>query len=60
MMEIDFETEYQLKEFRDIQPEHFDSDGNAYKLYISTHICNRMLKLINQLEKNLNESIQRV
>jgi hypothetical protein len=50
---LDFETEYQLQEFRDIQKDHFDKDGKAFQSVISVHLCERMLKLINQLEIEL-------
>ncbi|MEB0262903.1 hypothetical protein [Mucilaginibacter sp. 10I4] len=50
---MDFETEYQLQEFREIQADHFDENGKAYKFLVSTHLCERMLKLINQLEIEL-------
>lgn len=50
-----FETEYLLQEFRDIQDQHFDDDGKAFTgTYVSTGIMERMLNLINQLEKELN------
>jgi hypothetical protein len=48
-----FETEYQLQEFREIEKEHFDENGTAYKLLISTHLAERLLKLVNQLESEL-------
>lgn len=54
VIEYDFETEYQLQEFREIQKDHFDEDGKAFRNVISVHLCERMLKLINQLESELS------
>ena len=51
--EISFDTEYELEQFRAIEKDHFDDNGKAYTLYISTHLCERMLKLINQLQTEL-------
>jgi len=50
---LDFETEYQLQQFKEIQKDHFDGDGKAYRNVIPVHLCEHMLKLINQLEKEL-------
>lgn len=54
---ISFESEYQLEQFREIEKDHFTNEGNALKLYISTHLCERMLKLINQLETELKSKL---
>jgi hypothetical protein len=52
---MDFETEYQLQEFREIQNQYFDEEGKNYPAGInSTYIMEQMLKLINQLEKEIN------
>ncbi len=49
------ETDQQLQEFRAIQGEHFDKDGKYYTgTLVSFEIAERMLKLINQLEKEIN------
>jgi hypothetical protein len=46
-----FETEYQLKEFREIQSQHFDSDGKIFSGNGREHyLAEKMLKLINQFE----------
>ena len=51
---IAFETEYQLEEFRKIQSEYFDEDDKCYTgIRLSENIMERMLKLINQLYKEL-------
>jgi len=47
---LDFETEYQLNEFREIQSEHFDEFGKVFTNHTSPNLCEQMLKLINQLE----------
>jgi len=45
-----FETEYQLKEFREIQKEAFDEDGKVYAELGNEHsLAERMLKLIDAL-----------
>lgn len=49
-----FETEYQLQEFRELQSNYFDEDGKAYTGTIfNLEMCERMLKLINQLESEI-------
>ena len=49
---MNFEQEYQLKEFRKIQNQYFDKDGNCYTgIGIGTDIMERMLKLINVLSE---------
>jgi hypothetical protein len=54
-----FETEYQLQEWRKIESQHFDSDGNAYKgQNMSTSTQEQMLKLINQLDDELSMTEQ--
>ena len=45
-----FETSYQLEEFRAIQPELFDQEGNSYKRNSSEE---QMLRLINQMEQEI-------
>lgn len=51
---IHFETEYQLQEFRELQPSYFDKDGKAYTGTIfDLNMAERMLKLINQLESKI-------
>lgn len=53
-----FETEYQLQEFRKIQKQYFDEEGTLWGGLSSfckpmKSIAESMLKLINQLEKEL-------
>ena len=49
-----FETEYQLEEWRKIESEYFDSDGNAFgNQNIADSTKEQMLKLINQLDSEL-------
>lgn len=51
---MNFETEYQLQEFREIQGQYFDELGKAYTGTIfNLDTAERMLKLINQLEIEL-------
>jgi hypothetical protein len=50
---MDFETEYQLQEFREVQNEYFDKNGKIYRQIIPHQLCERMLLLINQLEIEL-------
>lgn len=50
---VSFETEYQLEQFREIERDHFDENGKAYKHLISTHLCEPMLELINQMEAEI-------
>jgi hypothetical protein len=52
---MEFETEYQLGEFRKIESEYFDN-GKYYDGLIRTshkYIVEQMLKLINQLETQI-------
>ena len=56
---ISFETEYQLKIFREIQKDLFDENGKRYegtRLY--NNEAEQMLKLINQLESEINSPEQ--
>ena len=54
-----FETEYMLQEFREMQSEHFDENGKVYAGLGSQHwLAERMLKLINQLEKEIKNKTQ--
>lgn len=49
-----FETEYQLREFREVQPQYFDQDGKAYTGSIfNLDMAESMIRLINQLEAEI-------
>jgi hypothetical protein len=51
-VEENFETEYALQQFREVQSEYFDEDGNCYTgVNLSPSMMESMLKLINMLEK---------
>jgi len=50
-----FDTLYMLEEFRARQPEYFDEDGKAYHNTNLRSPAEDMLKLINQLEKEVIE-----
>lgn len=51
-----FETDYQLEQFREIQGSHFDSEGKKYAgVPIGAGSSEMMLKLINQLEAEVLE-----
>jgi hypothetical protein len=53
-IEIDFETVYQLQEFRSIEKEYFNEKGELYRnIKVTPRIMEMMLKLINQLEKEI-------
>ena len=54
MKELTFETEYQLREFREIQSEYFNENGKTHFKDVRTNIMERMLTLINQLEIELS------
>ena len=55
--EISFETEYRLEEFRKIQSEYFDENGECYSdIRLSKNIMEQMLTLINQLVTELNSN----
>ena len=55
--ELSFETEYRLEEFRKIQSEYFDENGECYSgIRLSKNIMEQMLTLINQLENELNSN----
>jgi hypothetical protein len=59
---MNFETEYQLKEFEAIKSEYFDEDGELWGMIdasnpTSKRIMERMLKLINQLKTELPSRI---
>ncbi len=48
LIDLDFDTEYALEEFRTIQEEHFDKSGKSYRAgVISHHTMELMLKIIN-------------
>jgi hypothetical protein len=51
---MNFETQYLLEEFRAIQPELFDGNG---ELIYPRHplVMERMLQLINQMEQEIKE-----
>lgn len=49
-----FETEYQLQQWRDIEGQHFDEDGDAYKgQTMARSTQEQMYDLINQLDSEL-------
>lgn len=49
-----FETEYQLQQWREIEAQHFDSDGDAYKgQTMAKSTQEQMYDLINQLDSEL-------
>jgi hypothetical protein len=50
---MNFETSYQLEEFRAIQPELFDESGKAYYNIDLRGPAEDMLKLINQMEQEI-------
>jgi hypothetical protein len=50
-----FETQYQLEEFRAMQPELFDESGKAYRSVYAYGNMEDMLKLINQMEIEIKE-----
>ena len=60
---MDFETEYQLQEFREIQNQYFTKEG---KLWGGLHCANlssimeRMLKLIDQMETEIFDEINEI
>ena len=54
---IEFETDYQLQEFRTIQSEHFKANNECWEgnhPANHTFIMEQMLKIINQMEQELN------
>jgi len=54
-----FETEYQLEEFRHVQPQYFDPDGEPFTNVTPGFILEKMLKLINQMEDEI-KSLEKV
>lgn len=51
---IAFETVYQLEEWRKVECQHFDANGNAYEAQnMSVSVREQMLRLINQLDGEL-------
>ena len=48
-----FDTLYMLEEFRARQPEYFDEEGKAYHNTDLRGPAEDMLKLINQMEKEI-------
>lgn len=52
---MDFETEYQLSQFREIETEYFDNEKYYDGLIGTSHknIMEQMLNLINQLETQI-------
>lgn len=58
-MKITFETEYQLQEWRNVESQHFDCDGNAFTgQQMALNTQEQMLRLINQLETELSMTEQ--
>jgi len=59
MIDLDFDTEYKLEIFRNIQSEHFDGDNKSHSGNIISHnTMNLMLEIINGFDnyhKNLKE-----
>lgn len=54
---MDFETEYQLQEFREVQNQYFDENDKATFQIAPHQLCERMLTLINQLEIELKSKL---
>ena len=53
---MEFEIEWQLKEFTDVKDQYFDEDGNLYSgIIVSSHIMEMMHNLINSLSERGNE-----
>lgn len=53
---MEFELQYELDEFKEIQEQYFDEDGKCYTgINISTDIMEKMLKLIDNLSERVNE-----
>ena len=53
---MEFELQYELDEFREIQDQYFDEDGKCYSRHIlSIEIAEKMLNLINNLSERVNE-----
>jgi hypothetical protein len=47
---MEFETEYLLKEFREIQDQYFDENNKCYTgVNLSANIMEKMLELIDNL-----------
>ncbi len=55
---MDFENE--LQEFRGVQNQYFDKNGNAYLKIIPHQLCERMLLLINQMETQIKSQDENV
>ena len=52
---MNFEQEYQLEQFREVQDQYFDEDGKCYNRHIlSTDIAEKMLNLIDKLSERVN------
>jgi len=55
---MEFEIEWQLKEFTDVKDQYFDEDGNLYSgIIISSNIMEMMHNLIKTLKKAREKSI---
>jgi len=51
-----FETEYQLQEFREVEKDYFDENGEYYSGLMGSNpkwMAEQMLKLINQMEAEI-------
>lgn len=54
--DMEFELQYELNEFREIQDQYFDEDNKCYsKFILSTDIAEKMLSLIDKLSERVNE-----
>ena len=52
---MEFELQYELDEFKEIQDQYFDEDGKCYTgINISTDIMEKMLSLIDNLSEREN------
>lgn len=53
---MEFELQYELDQFREIQDQYFDEDNKCYnKFILSTDIAEKMLNLIDKLSERVNE-----
>ena len=53
---MEFELEYKLNEFREMQDQYFDKNNKCYTgINLSANIMEIMLKLIDELSKRVNE-----
>lgn len=57
---LSVESQVELQDFRDVENQYFDENGNAYKHSMSTDFVEQMKNLINKLEDDILSIVKKV